>query len=292
MPSLSFVGDITTSASSTTMSAELAPAQRISPQQSLDESLDEKAVGHTDEDVNSTERQAMEARPHSLKNSVAGEAEDKTKKETALLAEVSRTWTVGKSTHQTSRAKAAFKRALQYGFKPREIAKHVVLELASSNRPSAGEEDRVRKFAYNINKELKKDKNQGISQPVIATKTSETEESLAADAPTKTDAPTNVTENGGIYFQENDVNKKRKAIALEGSSMNENKKMDAESMKQERHCMEMWLRAKDTLKKLREELKDETDAEVLAELLSDIECLKRKKDEWATLLGMKEEIQS
>ena len=74
--------------------------------------------------------------------------------------------------------------------------------------------------------------------------------------------------------------------------MNENKKMDAESMNQERHCMEMWLRAKAELKKLREELKDETDTEVLAELTKDIERLKNKKEEWATLLGMKEEVAS
>ena len=72
--------------------------------------------------------------------------------------------------------------------------------------------------------------------------------------------------------------------------MNENKKMDAESMNQERHCMEMWLRAKAELKKLREELKNETDVEVLAELTMDIECLIKKKDEWASLLGMKEVV--
>ena len=71
--------------------------------------------------------------------------------------------------------------------------------------------------------------------------------------------------------------------------MNENKKMDSESMNQERHCMEMWLRAKAELKKLREELKNETDVEVLAELKIDLEYLRKKKDEWATLLGMKEE---
>ena len=284
MPSLSFVGDITTSASSTTitMSAEPAPVQRISPLQSLDDVLKEKDVGHAKK-VNSTERQATEEPPHSLKDSVAGEAEDKTKEETALLAEVSRTWTAGKSSHQTSRAKAAFKRALQYGFKPREVAKYVVQELASRNQPSAGEEDRVRKFAYNTNKELKKDKKktQAASQPVVATKTTDAEQSLV-------DEHTNDTEL--ISEGSNDVNKKRKASELEQSSLKENKKMDAESMNQERHCMEMWLRAKAELKKLREELKEEKDAEVLAELTMDIECLKRKKDEWATLLGMKEEV--
>ena len=241
------------------MSAEPAPAQRISPQQSFDDTLGDRVAGNANEDVNSTEGQAMTA---------AAAAEEKKKSvhtEEALLEEVSRTWTTGKNAHQTTEAKSTIKRASILGIKPRVIAKHVVLALASRNQPSEGEDSRVRKFVYNINKELKKDKNQGTSQPapVIATKTSETEESLAADAPTKTDAPTIVMENGGIYFQENDVNKKRKAIALEGSSMNDNKKMDAESMNQERHCMEMWLRAKDTLKKLREELKDETEPKFL-----------------------------
>ena len=35
-----------------------------------------------------------------------------------------------------------------------------------------------------------------------------------------------------------------------------------------------------------DDLKDETDAQVLDELNSDIECLKKKKDKWAMLLGM------
>ncbi len=41
--------------------------------------------------------------------------------------------------------------------------------------------------------------------------------------------------------------------------------------------------------KLREDRKGETDTEVLYELKSDIENLKKKRDEWATLLGMNEE---
>ena len=57
-------------------------------------------------------------------------------------------------------------------------------------------------------------------------------------------------------------------------------------MNQERHWMAMWKEAKAELKKLRDALKDETDAQVLDELKSDIECLKKKKDKWAMLLGM------
>lgn len=49
--------------------------------------------------------------------------------------------------------------------------------------------------------------------------------------------------------------------------------------------MAMWKEAKADLKKLRDDLKDET-AQVLDELKSDIECLKKKKDKWAMLLGM------
>eukprot|EP00986_Skeletonema_menzelii_P011231 scaffold5705_cov132-Skeletonema_menzelii.AAC.2 len=270
MPTFSFIGgDITTSASSSqlTMSAQSAFAQRISPQQSLDETLDEKkVVGHAKESVQKDEQSNKE-------------------NERELLAEVCRTWTAGKSSHQTKQAKDAVKRARQRGLAPSKIAKQVVHDLNQRNEPSAGEEERVKQFTYNINRELKKENNQTASQQ-IATKTSE--EFLS----TLDDAPTNITElisvgipyqrNGRIYFQGNhlDSQSKRKASALDQNSMKESKKhMDVESMKQERH-----------LKKLREELKEETDAEVLAELKSDIECLKRKKEEWAKLLGMKEEV--
>lgn len=259
MPTFSFIdGDITSVPSQPTMSAESAFAQRISPQQSQDTSNKEN--------------------------------------EQDLLTEVSRTWTAGKSAHQTKQAKAAVKRARQRGLAPSKIAKHVAYALGC-----AGEEERVKKFVYNINKEMKKENNKAASQKG-ASNTSEAEESLATDLSwdkLKPDAPTNVTElisvgipyqqNGSIFLQGHNLNNKRKVSALEQSSMKESKKhMDVESMTQERHCMTMWQDARAELKKMREELKIETDAKVLAELKSDIECLKRKKEEWAMLLGMKE----
>jgi len=42
------------------------------------------------------------------------------------------------------------------------------------------------------------------------------------------------------------------------------------------------------LKKLRADLNEEADEEVKDELKSDIDGLKKKKDEWAMLLGIKE----
>ena len=45
---------------------------------------------------------------------------------------------------------------------------------------------------------------------------------------------------------------------------------------------------KDELKKLREEMRNEPDDEVRAELAQDIEGLKNKKEDWAKLLGLNE----
>ncbi|KAL7430891.1 hypothetical protein ACHAXH_006783 [Discostella pseudostelligera] len=57
---------------------------------------------------------------------------------------------------------------------------------------------------------------------------------------------------------------------------------------QERHWMEMWKDAKNELKQLREDLKKETDEEVRKELLLDIEGWKKRKGDWAKLLGLNE----
>ena len=62
-----------------------------------------------------------------------------------------------------------------------------------------------------------------------------------------------------------------------------------EVRKQEKHWMQMWKDAKDELRKLRDELRLETDESVRAELMVDIEGLKGKKDEWAKLLGLNEQ---
>eukprot|EP00578_Thalassiosira_sp_NH16_P022692 CAMPEP_0181098876 /NCGR_PEP_ID=MMETSP1071-20121207/12362_1 /TAXON_ID=35127 /ORGANISM="Thalassiosira sp., Strain NH16" /LENGTH=267 /DNA_ID=CAMNT_0023181505 /DNA_START=40 /DNA_END=843 /DNA_ORIENTATION=- len=55
---------------------------------------------------------------------------------------------------------------------------------------------------------------------------------------------------------------------------------------QERHWMEMWKDAKNELKQLRQDLKDEADEEVRAELFADVEGLKKRKGDWARLLGL------
>ena len=57
---------------------------------------------------------------------------------------------------------------------------------------------------------------------------------------------------------------------------------------QERHWMEMWKDAKNELKQLRQDLKEELDEEVRSELMADIEGLKKRKGDWARLLGLNE----
>lgn len=55
---------------------------------------------------------------------------------------------------------------------------------------------------------------------------------------------------------------------------------------QERHWMEMWKDAKNELKHLRQDLKVEADEEVRGELIADIDGLKKRKGDWAKLLGL------
>ena len=57
---------------------------------------------------------------------------------------------------------------------------------------------------------------------------------------------------------------------------------------QEKHWMEMWKAAKAELKAAREELRGEADEEVRAELMADIEGLKKRKCDWGQLLGLNE----
>jgi len=57
---------------------------------------------------------------------------------------------------------------------------------------------------------------------------------------------------------------------------------------QERHWMEMWKDAKNELKQLRQDLKGEMDEEVRAELMADIAGIKKRKGDWARLLGLNE----
>ncbi|EJK49352.1 hypothetical protein THAOC_31782 [Thalassiosira oceanica] len=62
--------------------------------------------------------------------------------------------------------------------------------------------------------------------------------------------------------------------------------VNPQEISNEKHWFEMWTKAKDTLKTLREELKTETDEDVKAELLQDIEGFKKRKNEWAKLLRL------
>jgi hypothetical protein len=83
---------------------------------------------------------------------------------------------------------------------------------------------------------------------------------------------------------ESNILRKRKRAFMTGE-----KNLTTEEVRnQEKHWMTMWKDAKDELRKLRDELRLETDEDVRNELLKDIEGLKNKKDDWAKLLGLNE----
>ena len=54
----------------------------------------------------------------------------------------------------------------------------------------------------------------------------------------------------------------------------------------ERHWLDMWKDVSQEISRLRNEIRHETDVDVINELHSDISALKRKKSEYARLLGM------
>lgn len=65
------------------------------------------------------------------------------------------------------------------------------------------------------------------------------------------------------------------------------KMLSAEAIRaHEQHWMEMWTAAKNELKQLRDDLRSEEDEEVRSELIADIEGLKKRKGDWAQLLGI------
>jgi len=303
---------------STHHGAESSFAQRISPQSTAGECLPLKDATNSTVDLTNASPKAAESNTQvnnvseqdllsrtwtaeAARSQKQAESNTQVNKESEqeLLTKVARTWTAGKSTRQTPECKAAVKRARERGLAPSKIAKYVVLQLNQRNQPSTGEEQRVKFSAYNVNKELKKEKEKNQPAPKTAkerVKSSPASTDLSLDK-AKPGAPTNLVDlmsvgipyqrNGAVYLQGDNSNNKRKASALEQEFVRETKKqMSVECMNQERHWVAMWKEASAELKKLRNELKDETDAQVLDELKSDIECLKKKKDKWAMLLGM------
>ena len=79
--------------------------------------------------------------------------------------------------------------------------------------------------------------------------------------------------------------KKRKG---KGESGEEIQREEELHVVKERHWMEMWKDARAELRQLRGDLRNEVDVEVRAELMQDIEGLKKRKNDWGKLLGINE----
>lgn len=192
-----------------------------------------------------------------------------------LLEEVATNWTCGKSCSQTGLCLSAIRNCLLQGMKAATIANYVACR-AVPLKDRAVEVERIKSCAYRVNKSLKESgegaASKGVSYQrngVVATRDDVMQKSFEEVMAALTIS----------------ANMKDTATQCQGNP----KLMAADQAKNEQHWMVMWRNARSELKKLREDRKGETDTEVLYELKSEIDALKKKRDEWAALLGMKEE---
>jgi len=89
------------------------------------------------------------------------------------------------------------------------------------------------------------------------------------------------------YFRMNPIVEEASLFRKRRKLMEGEKMLSVDELRvHEKHWMEMWKAAKNELRQLREDLKVEMDEEVRAELMADIEGLKKRKGDWARLLGL------
>jgi|SaaInl74LU_5_DNA_1037368.scaffolds.fasta_scaffold26965_1 hypothetical protein len=190
-----------------------------------------------------------------VKAPVVGSEEDQ-----YLLEEVAANWTTGNKCIQTARCISAIRNCLLEGMKHVTIANYVAY-YGVAVEDQAVEVKRIKDCSRRVKTSLK-EKAQGAS---------------ASDK----DALLKSMASLSISLKANDAN---------GTTQRQGNPnlMNADQAKNEQHWMSMWKDARAELKKLRLDLSEEADEEVKDELKSDIDGLKKKKDEWAMLLGIKE----
>ena len=194
--------------------------------------------------------------------------------EQELLEEVTSNWTRGEGNRQTARCISAIRNCLLEGMKAVTIANYVAY-YGVKEEDQAAELKRVQQRVYSINKSLKE-------------KATDLEDLISKGIP---------RQRNGVVFVHGDALQKTASVDLEEGmaalNLSSEKAVNVTTQTQEKneneqHWMAMWKDAKTELKKFREELKGEADEEVKDKLKSDIDGLKKKKDELAMLLGMKE----
>ena len=81
----------------------------------------------------------------------------------------------------------------------------------------------------------------------------------------------------------------RKKPRSENAYLDTSMRLDIEKRSNEKHLMEMWTMTRHEIRDIRKELKEEDDEDVVKELEGDIRVLKKRKADYAELLGLKEE---
>lgn len=193
-----------------------------------------------------------------------------------LLDEVATNWTTGKGTVQTARCISAIRSCLLQGMKQATIANYAAHRGVAIEDKDA-EAKRIKDCAYRINKSLK-ESGEGAASSIPY-------QHNGAVSSDRGDTLQDAIEAGMASLS---ISSEAKEDSISTQSQGKPNLMESDQVvESEQHWMVMWKDARIELKKLRENLKGETDEKVKDELKRDIDGLKKKKDEWAELLGMK-----
>ena len=160
-------------------------------------------------------------------------------------------------------------------FNPTVSRMHLVLHC-----PGVGEE--LRRTLMEGSQEFKRLKRLGDTGHAVGNTTDQTAENAAANnAVMGGNALDDHTDGGSTLARHTGLKRKQMEMTeYTRSQVNQDKRTN------ERHWLDMWRDLSQEISRLRKEKKDETDLNVVVELESDINGLKKKKAQFARLLGM------
>ena len=243
----------------------VAKAKILPPEDDDDEDLEslveEEAAREEDPDVI---QETRDAATHAegdrkvigriVKAPVVGSEEDQ-----CLLEEVATNWTAGKKNLQTARCESAIRNCLLQGMKQVTIADYVAYH-AVPLEDQAFEVERIRRLANRINKSLK-ESGDGAASKVVPYQRNRA-------VPIHDDALQKSVEAALASLS---ISSMAEGASDATQSQGNPNLMTTDQFKNEQHWMAMWKDVRVELKKLREDLKVETDEEVVDELKSDID---------------------
>ena len=144
-----------------------------------------------------------------------------------------------------------------------------------------GVDEELRRTLMEGSQEFKRLKRLGDAGHAVGNDTDQTVEKPAANTALGGNAVDDHTEGGSTLARHTGM--KRKQMEMTEYTQ---RYVHQEKRTNERHWLDMWKDLSQEISRLRKEKKDETDLNVVVELESDINGLKKKKAQFSRLLGM------